>query len=124
MPNHLTGHLRLRDLLFWGRHGDKPFERQGGNRFQVDIDLTVHLEDAVQSDSLEDSVDLSEAYRIARKHLEGDSCTLIETVAARMAEDLFSLKKVLSVTVRVRKISPPIPGMTGGMMEAEVTRGD
>lgn len=116
------GRLRLKNLLFWGKHGHLPSERELGSRFEVDIDLTVNLELAARSDRLEDTVDMAEVYQIARKHIEGKSRRLIETLAAVIAGDYLKLRGVKKVTVRVRKIAPPLPGATGGIMEAEVTR--
>ena len=122
MKNH-SGQLRLKNLVFWGRHGHLPFEREAGNRFEVDIELRVDVSDAVAADRLEATVDLREAYQIAQHHVEGEPCELIETVAQRIAADLAALSGVQSSTVRVRKIFPPLPGAIQGVMEAEVTHG-
>ncbi len=116
------GHLRLKELVFWGRHGYLPFERESGNRFEVDVDIEADLADAVKSDRMESTVDLAQVYEIIRNHVEGEPRTLIESLAGVIAEEITALEKALSCTVRVRKMSPPLPGATGGVMEAEVTR--
>jgi dihydroneopterin aldolase len=120
--NDSTGHLRLKQLIFWGRHGHFPFEKETGNRFEVDIDLEVYLSDAVRSDRLEETVDLTQVYEVVRRRVEGEPCTLIETLADRLAVELARGFPVKSVTVRVRKMAPPLPGAVGGISEVEVTR--
>ncbi len=120
--NERSGHLRLKGLLFWGRHGHLPFEKETGNRFKVDVDLEVDLSEAVHSDRLEDTVDLAQVCEVVRRLMEGESCTLIETLAHRIAEELVRGFPVKSVTVMVRKTTPPLPGAVGGVSEAEVTR--
>ena len=99
-----------------------PFERESGNRFEVDIDLQVDLSSAIVSDNLDDTVDLVRVFEIARRLVEGESCELIETVAARIADEIVMISRVQSVTVRLRKMSPPLSGAVQGHMEAEVIR--
>ncbi len=117
-----SGHLRLEKLAFWGRHGLLPFERESGNRFEVDVDLQVDLTEAVRTDQIESTVDLEKVYGTIRRIVEGDPCPMLETVANNIAVELVRLDKVQSCTIRVRKMNPPLPGATGGIMEAEITR--
>ena len=119
---NISDHLRLKNLIFWGRHGHFPFERESGNRFEVDLDLQVDLSPAIASDNLADTADLARAYEIAQRLVEGEPCELIETLAGRIAAELLTLPRVQSATVRLRKMSPPLPGAVQGIMEAEVTR--
>ncbi|MBU0520244.1 dihydroneopterin aldolase [bacterium] len=121
MPNQ-TSHLRLNNLVFWGRHGHFPFERESGNRFEVDIDLEADLANAVKQDDLSLSVDLAAVFDIVSAHVEGEPCSLIETLADRIAAEVIGMSNVLSATVRIRKLSPPLPGSVGGIIEAEINR--
>ncbi len=116
------GHLRLKDLVFHGRHGHFEFERKAGNRFEVDVDLQVDLTEIASNDSLEATVDLAEIYEIIRNYVEGDPCVLVETLANVIAGEIVAVDKVRECTVKVRKMFPPLPGATSGVMEAEVTR--
>lgn len=117
-----TGHLRLKQLVFWGRHGYLPFERDAGNRFEVDVDLETDLSAVIRSDRIEDTADLAAVYEIVRRHVEGEPCALIETLADRIAVELAQSLNVKAVTVSVRKMFPPLPGAVGGITEAEVSR--
>ena len=122
MPDQ-TGKLRLQNLVFWGRHGHHAFERECGNRFEVDVELTLDLSQIENADKLESTVDLEYVYNVVRQLVEGDPCTLVETLANLIATELVNLQKVQTCTVKVRKMFPPLPGATSGVMEAEITRG-
>jgi len=115
------GHLRLNNLSFRGKHGHYPQERELGNRFEVDVDLKVQLADAVDTDNLEKSIDLAAVYEVVRGTIEGNPKNLIETLAADISSELATWDRVHSATVCVRKLNPPLPGLTQGVMEAEIT---
>ncbi|RJP78670.1 MAG: dihydroneopterin aldolase [Candidatus Zixiibacteriota bacterium] len=115
-------YVRLKDLRFWGRHGHLPFEKELGNRFEVDVDLQMDASQVIQTDHLHDTVDLARVYDLVRARVEGEPCQLLETLAGRIAGDLAGLDHVAAATVRVRKMFPPLEGNTQGVMEVEVTR--
>jgi dihydroneopterin aldolase len=119
MMNDPAGTLRLKNLVFWGRHGHHAFERESGNRFEVDVEL--NLSNIGATDALESTVDLDFVYTVVRRFVEGDPCILIETLAHLIASELVKLEKVQSCTARVRKTFPPLEGATSGVMEAEIT---
>lgn len=101
--------LLLEGMVFFGRHGRLPAERELGQRFAVDVELEADLGLAGRSDRLEDTVDYVRAYETVREVVEGEPCQLLEAVAERVAGRLLSLKGVQRARVRVRK-RPPVPG--------------
>ena len=101
--------ILMEGMVFFGRHGVFPAERELGARFTVDVELVADLSAAVRSDRLADTVDYAGAYRLVREVVEGDPCHLIESVAERIATRLLALERVRRATVRVRK-RPPLPG--------------
>jgi dihydroneopterin aldolase len=121
MPPH-SDHVRLSGLIFWGRHGHLPFERELGNRFEVDVDLVLDISRAAEVDRIDLTVDLAQVWEAVRSEMEGEPCHLLETLADRIARHLARMDKVGSATVRVRKMFPPLAGATQGIMEVEVTR--
>jgi dihydroneopterin aldolase len=120
--NEHSDHIRLKSLRFWGRHGHLPFERELGNRFEVDVDLQLDVTRAAEVDRIDLSVDLAQVYEIVRSLMEGEPCELLETLAWRLADQLSHLDKVELATVWVRKLNPPLINATEGFMEVEVTR--
>jgi len=96
--------ILMEGMVFFGRHGVFPVERELGARFTVDVDLETDLSTAGASDRLEDTVDYTLAHRLVGEVVEGEPCRLIETVAERIAGRLLALDRVERVTVRVRKL--------------------
>jgi len=112
--------LLLEGMVFFGRHGALPAERELGARFTVDVELGLDLRAAGRSDLAADTVDYSRAYEVVREVVEGDPCRLLEAVAERVAARLLEFNPVERATVRVRK-QPPVPGEFHSF-GAEVTR--
>jgi len=107
-------------MVFFGRHGALPAERELGARFGVDLVLDADLGPAGLSDRLEDTVDYVRAYEIVREIVEGEPCRLLEAVAERVASRLLQLQRVERVTVRISK-RPPLEGEFQAF-RVEVTR--
>lgn len=99
----------MEGMVFFGRHGVYPAERELGARFTVDVELECDLAAAAASDRLEDTVDYAHAYQLVREVVEGEPSQLLESVAGRIADRLLELDRVAATTVRVRK-RPPLPG--------------
>lgn len=101
----------LNNMQFYGFHGLLPEENKLGQRFNVDVELFVNLEIAGKTDDMNDSIDYSQAYESVRDIVEGEAKNLIETVADRIAQELFTSFDLLQAcTVRVIKPDPPIAG--------------
>jgi len=118
----MPAHLRLNNLCFWGQHGHNLCEQELGNRFEVDVDLSVDVASAAELDRIDLTVDLTQVYDVVRQHVQGKSFRLIETLAQQIVQDLVQFPGVLQATVRLRKVFPPFPGATQGAMEVEITR--
>jgi 7,8-dihydroneopterin aldolase/epimerase/oxygenase len=93
----------LEGMVFNGRHGVHPAEREHAQEFRVDIELEADLSAAGRTDRLEDTVDYSRVRAIAKSIIEGESVKLLETLAARLAEGVLAVPNVETVTVRVAK---------------------
>ncbi len=77
--------ILLEGMVFHGRHGTLPAERELGQPFVVDVELRLDLRPAGLSDDLTQTVDYGEVHRRAREIVEGPPVDLIETVAERVA---------------------------------------
>jgi len=111
----------MRGLSFYGYHGVMPEEHRLGQRFIVDIDLSVPLGDAGHSDDLTKTVDYVAVLADVRTIVEGPPVKLIETVAERIAAKILSAYSVDAVRVRVRKPDVPIPAVRESV-GVEITR--
>ena len=101
----------LCNMVFRGRHGVHPAERELGQRFEIDVELGLDLSRAMASDMLHDTVDYSRAYAIVREETEDHHYQLIEALAGAIVRRLLAELVVTSVLVRVRKPQVPINGI-------------
>ncbi len=93
----------LEGMVFSGRHGVLPAEREQAQEFKVDVEVDTDLVRSGRSDRVEDTVDYRPVYAIVKEIVEGESVKLIETLAERIADRVLDLEGVLAVSVRVAK---------------------
>ncbi|RDU34774.1 dihydroneopterin aldolase [Neobacillus piezotolerans] len=114
--------IHVNKMEFYGYHGVFPEETKLGQRFIVDLAVSLDLRDAGETDNLESSVNYADLYRVSKEVVEGKPYKLIEAVAERIASRIlqeFSL--IEEATVKVIKPDPPIPGHYESVA-AEITR--
>lgn len=118
-PIQPTGRLILSGLTAFGYHGNNPAERQLGQSFSVDLEVTLDTRRAAASDRIDDTVSYPILEKIARQILEGKPANLLETVAERIATAILKLPHVDQVKVRITK-RPPLPNLAA--FTVEITR--
>jgi dihydroneopterin aldolase len=109
-------------MVFSGRHGVRPAERERPQEFKVDIELDADLVQPGRTDRVEDTVDYRLAYAIAKEVIQGESVRLIETLADRMAKRLLDLNGVNAVTVRIGKRPESMRPIDAAAVEISRTR--
>ncbi|MEO2077211.1 MAG: dihydroneopterin aldolase [Bacillus sp. (in: firmicutes)] len=98
-------------MEFYGYHGVFPEENRLGQRFAVDLTVSVDLRKAGETDELEHSVNYGELYQVCKEIVEGKPYKLVEAVAEQIASSVLEqFALVHDVTVKVIKPDPPIPG--------------
>lgn len=98
-------------MEFYGYHGVFPEETRLGQRFSVDLTVSVDLKQAGETDDLNYSVNYGELYQVCKEIVEGTPYKLIEAVAEKIAASILkAFLPVSDVTVKVIKPDPPIPG--------------
>lgn len=95
--------IQLQGMSFQGRHGVRDAERAKPQEFRVDVEVDCDLSTPGRTDRLEDTVDYTKIRAIARSVVEGESVKLLETLAARIAEQVLELPHVAEASVRVAK---------------------
>jgi dihydroneopterin aldolase len=107
----MSDRIELRAMRFEGRHGVLPSEAENPQPFEVDVVLELGLVAAGRRDDLARTVDYGLVFELARGVVEGPHVALLETLAERIAGGaLAAHASVGAVTVRVRKMRPPLPG--------------
>jgi 7,8-dihydroneopterin aldolase/epimerase/oxygenase len=101
--------IMLRGLTVRGHHGVFDFERRDGQDFVVDVTVWMDLRPAGESDDLKQTLHYGELAERVAAIVGGEPYDLIESVAARIAEDVLTDERVTEVEVVVHKPGAPIP---------------
>jgi len=108
----MQGRIQLHNMAFYGYHGHHPSENEQGQRFLVDLTLTMDIAAAAASDRLSDTINYAKAHDVCRQIMERDRVKLLETLCARVIDALFEeFARVARVEVTIKKPSAPIPGV-------------
>ena len=94
-----------------GVHGVLPEEQTRPQPFEVDVELSVDLGAAGESDALEDTVDYSAVCEAVSRVVRNERYQLLERLATRIAEVCSVDERVTGVHVVVRKLHPPVRAM-------------
>lgn len=113
--------IKLTHMVIYAHHGAFEEERRLGQRFEIDAELRLDLENAAISDRLEQSLDYEKAYQLIFRSVTEKKFHLIESLARHIIRKLFETFPVESVTVRIRKPNVPINGSLDHV-EVEMTR--
>lgn len=112
--------IRLEGLSVFGHHGARPYEKEAGQRLEVDLELDPIDDAAEHSDRLADAVDYDRLYQVVREVVEGKSFHLLEALGASVAETVLERFRVRRVRVRISKQN--LGWTTGGRAVIEVSR--
>ena len=113
--------IRLCGLPFYGYHGVTPAEKETGRLFEIDCELEVDLEQPGRTDKLSDTVDYHQVYAEIKTTVEGTAYSLLEGLADHISSTILEKFAVKRITLRVRKMHPPIDGNVK-YIEVEITR--
>jgi dihydroneopterin aldolase len=112
--------IRLEGLSLFGHHGARPFEKEAGQRIDIDLELTSLDDRAERTDRLADAVDYDQLNRTVREVVEGQSFHLLEALGAAVAEAVLKRFPVRRVHVRLAKQN--LGWTTGGRAVIEIVR--
>ena len=113
--------IRLGSMSFYGYHGVSAAEKETGRVFEVDCEVEVDLADAGKSDRLKDTYDYEQIYICIRESVEDKAFSLLEGLASEIISKILDKFNVYRVTLKVRKLNPPIAGQIK-FIEVEMTR--
>jgi len=122
----MTGRITLSTMVFYGYHGDLPEEKTLGQRFVIDLHLTLDIAAAAATDDLKKTVDYTRVYEICRETVEKDRFKLIETLAAHVIDRVLVACPIVDrVDISIKKPSVPIAGILDHVaVETSKTRAD
>jgi dihydroneopterin aldolase len=110
MSNHLT--ISLNNVRFRAYHGVHPEERQKGNDFVVNMQVSYLPAQGIIS-SLHDTIDYADLFAIINTTMQ-KPVDLLETLVQTIAHDVHDeFPQVKEVTVSIEKLNPPIDKFSG-----------
>ena len=109
-PSEQIDWILLHGMVFYGYHGYIPAEQQLGQRFTVNLELGLNVEEAASNDDIEKTVDYREVYQLVRRIVEHTRYKLLEALAHDVIEAIFERFAVEVVRVEIRKPQVPITG--------------
>jgi dihydroneopterin aldolase len=112
--------IRLEGLSVFGHHGARPYEKEAGQRLEVDLELEPDNERSETSDKLADTVDYDLLYKLVCEVNEGHSFHLLEALARTMADTILERFPIRRASVRIAKQN--LGWTTGGRAVIEVVR--
>lgn len=99
----------IKDLRIYAYHGVNDFEKQRGQTFILDVEISADLTKACETDNLEDTINYSQAVNIIKDTMIARSYDLIERAAQVTADALLDgLPLAESVHIVLKKPKAPI----------------
>src|SRR5262245_28296201 len=96
--------IELRGLRALALCGVLPEEHTRAQPLEIDLDVEADLSTPAATDKVEDTIDYSALCAMAERIVTAERFDLLEALAQRLAEAVMADKRVLSVTVAVRKL--------------------
>lgn len=92
------------------RVGTSSAERRAPQDCLVDVELGTDLSQAMQTDDVRDSVDYARVFDIVQGLAREEEFVLLERFAGRLEAELRRTLRFDELTLRVKKLHPPLPG--------------
>lgn len=104
----MKSYILLDNLRFFARHGVGEQETLVGNEFTVSLRLKVNIEQAMQTDNVEDTVSYADIYESVKQEMSVPS-KLLEHVSGRIMNRLFEdFPQIEEVKIKLMKRNPPM----------------
>ncbi|MDM7325784.1 MAG: dihydroneopterin aldolase, partial [Thermosynechococcus sp. Uc] len=105
--------LHLSGIRYYSYTGALPEEQILGQCFEIDIKLWFDMAQAAASDRLEDTLDYRPLLQAIEQLMRQQRFQLLETLAAAIMNLCLAPPQVQRAAVRVTKLAPPVPNITG-----------
>jgi dihydroneopterin aldolase len=103
--------ILITGMEFFAFHGHYEEEKLAGNKFVVDLTLWCNTRKAEQSDNLEDALNYQSVYISVKEVISNTKVNLLEHLAAKILDTLFSeFDNLRKAEVYLKKVNPPMGG--------------
>ena len=100
--------ITIKGIHFHGYHGVHSAEREIGQKYEVDLELSFDLSTAGKNDALAKTIDYEKIVDIVLKIGTKQSFHLFEALAESIATQILDQTPAIKIQVAVKKLSPPI----------------
>ena len=101
--------IELKNLVFFAHHGVFEEEAKLGQRFNIDVLLTLRNGLEFEADNTKQTVNYVEVHELVKEIVENRRFNLIERLAELIGSEIIQrFDKVTEVTIKVRKPSVPV----------------
>ena len=115
--------IRLHNMQFFAFHGVNPEEKTLGQRFEVDVALSVDTRAAGLSDDLRQTINYAQVYKVVRRTVEEERFDLIEALAETLATRIGRQFGPHGVRICVRKPHVALKGSVLDYVAVDIERG-
>ena len=109
-------------MQFYAFHGVNPEEKILGQRFEVDVALSVDTRAAGLSDDLGQTINYAQVYKVVRRIVEEERFDLIEALAETLATQIGKQFGPDAVRICVRKPHVPLKGSRLDYVAVDIER--
>ena len=99
----------VKGLKLFCYHGVNPEEKEDGQNFIFDIEAGVDINTPCMTDNVDDTVSYAKIIKTVRRVAQSEKNDLLERVAQRVADELFTeFDKITSLVITLKKPEAPI----------------
>ena len=96
-------------VVIHARHGVMEHETEVGQRFVIDLELSIDLSESSHTDRLSDTVSYASVVATATAAFKNTNCKLLERAAGAVADSIFAaFARIDAVKITVHKPHAPI----------------
>jgi 7,8-dihydroneopterin aldolase/epimerase/oxygenase len=105
----MSDQIFIKGLSIHAHHGVLEYEGKVGQRFVIDLELSIDLGNAAKSDRIADTISYARAAEVAQRAFTDRAFKLIEAAAGAVADAILAeFSNVAQVRVVVHKPHAPI----------------
>lgn len=104
----------LAGLAFYGYHGVMMEENALGQRFRIDLELGLDMDEAARTDDVGATISYAHIYDLVKEAFEEKRFKLIEALGYHIIVRLFAkFERLEWIRIKVRKPEAPLPIVAG-----------
>ncbi|MGI9952639.1 dihydroneopterin aldolase [Moorellaceae bacterium AZ2] len=103
--------LLVSGMQFWAKHGYFPEENKLGQRFVIDVEVSMDMSRTCATDDLTGSLSYMDVYAITERVVTREHHKTVQRIAQRIADEIMAAHPVKQVRVTVKKPSVAIGGI-------------